>query len=105
MKTLNILVFLILMVSQSAYAQTAEQNNNNTAATTEIINKSTENNALILSIPMMGNIRVHQADKQLREATLPLHVKEDYGQVEFLSHRENKEEHNRDSCKDYPGDK
>ena len=105
MKTLKNLIFFMLLISQSAYAQTAEQNNNKTAATTETINKSTENNSLTLSIPMMGNIRVPQADKQLRESTLPLHVKEDYGQVELLSQRDSKEEHNADSSIDYPGDK
>ena len=93
------------MITQSAYAQTAEQNTNPTASTSETINNSRANNTLTLSIPMMGNITIHQANKQLRESTRPLHVKEDYGQVEFLSHRDSKEEQNADCIKDYPADK
>ena len=105
MKILKMLVLMMLMISQSAYSQTATLNTNKAASTIETINKTAENTTLTLSIPMMGNIRVHQANKQLREATGPLHTEEHYGHLELVSHSDKKQEHHNDTCTDYPVDK
>ena len=104
MKILKMLVLMMLMISQSAYSQTAELNTNKAASNIETISKTAENTTLTLSIPMMGNIRVHQASKQLRDATGPLHTEEHYGHLELVSHTDKKEEQDTDTCIDYPGD-
>ena len=104
MKILKMLVLMMLMISQSAYSQTAELNTNKEASTIETISKTAEKTTLTLSIPMMGNIRVHQASKQLREATGPLHTEEHYSHLELVSHTDKKEEQDTDTCIDYPGD-
>ena len=104
MKILKMLVLMMLMIAQSAYSQTATLNTNKAASNIETISKTAENTTLTLSIPMMGNIRVHQASKQLREATGPLHTEEHYGHLELVSHSDKKQEHHNDTCTDYPGD-
>ena len=105
MKILQMIIFIMLMIAQSAYSQTAEQNTNKAATTIETINKTAENTTLTLSIPMMGNIRVHQASKQLRDVTGPLHTEEHYSHLELVSHSDKKQEQDTDTCIDYPGDK
>jgi hypothetical protein len=99
MKTLKILVFFIMLVSQSAIAQTADNIDKTKTTKNELFNKPAGNNNIILSIPMIGNLAINNADEELRQATRPLNVNSNYSRSEMISESKIDKEHSASDSK------